>query len=311
LSAPAASIVVPTRNRRPWLEETVASVLGQTLGSWELIAVDDASTDDTAAWLAACRDPRIRTLRLEQPSERARARNRGLERARADSVLFLDDDDTLPPDALEVHLAALRDRPEAAASIGGWDRFRPDGTRVRRRLVTRTQQRRIWDDVLFGWSAPFGQILVRTAALRDLGGWNERDGLIPLEDHELLLRLSRRHPVVLMPEVVLRYREHPGQWRPADLRERLDAVRAEALAREVGPDDRPRRLFEAGTSSRRAFGAYLDARASEALGLYLRAMRLAPSAIRSSLTRRDVLVPFAKCLLGGPALRLGRRLLGP
>lgn len=311
MSAPAVSIVVPTRNRRTWLEETVASVLGQTLDTWELLVVDDASTDDTAAWLAACRDPRIRTVRLEQPSERARARNRGLELARAGAVLFLDDDDTLPPDALAVHLAALGTWPEAVASIGGWDRFRPDGARVRRRLVRRVRQRRIWDDVLFGWSAPFGQILVRTSVLRDLGGWNERDGLIPLEDHELLLRLSRRHPVVLLPDVVLRYREHPGQWRPADLREKLDAVRAEALARDGGAEDHPRRLFEAGTLVRRAFEAYLEARAPEAIGLYLRAMRLAPSAVRSSLNRRDVLVPFAKCLLGGPALRLGRRVLGP
>ena len=108
---------------------------------------------------------------------------------------------------------------------------------------------------------------------------------------------------------MLLYREHTGQWRPPDLLEQLDSVRAEALARE-GACERESRLYEAGRLARRAHGFYLEARAAEAVALYWRSLMLAPGALRSPLTRRAMLAPFAKCLLGGPVLRAGRRAQG-
>src|SRR5436305_3294544 len=99
---PAAAVVIPTRNRRKDLERTIRSVQSQTLTDWELVVVDDASTDDTAQFLDDLADPRVRVERLPEPSERSDARNRGLALGRSPGVLFLDDDDALLPAAADV-----------------------------------------------------------------------------------------------------------------------------------------------------------------------------------------------------------------
>jgi len=96
------SVVIATRNRSALLAEAVRSVLAQTGVRWELLVVDDASTDGTWAYLEALRGPSVRGLRLEIHGERSAARNLGLAEARAPYVMFLDDDDLLRKGALQV-----------------------------------------------------------------------------------------------------------------------------------------------------------------------------------------------------------------
>ena len=93
------SVVIPTRNRRTYLERAVASVVAQRHSAFELIIVDDGSTDDTAAFLADVTDPRIRSLRTTGVGTSA-ARNLGLEAARGEIVTHLDDDNLMDPDWL-------------------------------------------------------------------------------------------------------------------------------------------------------------------------------------------------------------------
>lgn len=90
------SIVLPTRDRCGLLRDAVDSVLAQGYPRWELIVVDDGSTDDTPKWLAGLTDERITTARTEGVGVAA-ARNRGLELARGDVVCYLDDDNRLHP----------------------------------------------------------------------------------------------------------------------------------------------------------------------------------------------------------------------
>ena len=92
---PAAAVVIPTRNRRPAVERAISSVRAQSLTDWELVVVDDASTDQTVEFLDGLDDPRIRVERLTEHSERSVARNRGLGQVKSPAVLFLDDDDEL------------------------------------------------------------------------------------------------------------------------------------------------------------------------------------------------------------------------
>ena len=93
MTLPKISVVLPTYNRRSTLQRAVASVLAQDEPQWELIVVDDASTDDTRAYLATLTDPRIRAVALARNAGVSVARNRGLEAARAEIVAFLDSDD--------------------------------------------------------------------------------------------------------------------------------------------------------------------------------------------------------------------------
>jgi len=99
---PFFSIIVPTYNRADLIGLTLRSVLAQEFADFELLVVDDGSTDDTAAVVARHADPRLHYLPKEN-AERGAARNYGLARAQGEYVLFLDSDDRLHP----IHLATL------------------------------------------------------------------------------------------------------------------------------------------------------------------------------------------------------------
>jgi len=116
--APLASVLMPVRGCRDTLPMAVASVLAQTMDDWELLVVID---DDKGGleWLAALDDSRIRVLRSGAPGGRGAARQAGLEAARGEYLAFLDADDWMLPDRLEVQAAALDCEPDLALISGG------------------------------------------------------------------------------------------------------------------------------------------------------------------------------------------------
>ena len=105
------SVVIPTRNRRALLATTLRGVLQQRDVEFEVIVVDEASTDDTPSFLAALDDRRLRTVRHDMPKGVAAARNRGGIEARGEWIAYLDDDDLWAPDKLAAQL-------QAAESVG-------------------------------------------------------------------------------------------------------------------------------------------------------------------------------------------------
>src|SRR4249920_2199336 len=108
---PAVSIILPTYNRLTYLQEAVQSVLDQTAGDWELIVVDDGSTDESVAWLESLGEPRVSVVREQHTGNRSALRNVGVERARAEWIAFLDSDDRWHPEKLQRQLALQRANP--------------------------------------------------------------------------------------------------------------------------------------------------------------------------------------------------------
>ena len=104
---PAVSIVIPAYNRAATIRAAIESVLRQTWTDFELIVVDDGSTDDTLAEAAKVADPRLRLVESPANGGAAAARNRGLAEARADWVAFQDSDDEWLPRKLEKQMARL------------------------------------------------------------------------------------------------------------------------------------------------------------------------------------------------------------
>jgi glycosyltransferase involved in cell wall biosynthesis len=102
------SVVIPTRNRSALLAMTLRSVLCQQDVELEVIVVDEASTDDTPAVLAALDDVRVRVIRHDIPRGVSSARNRGAAEARGDWLAFVDDDDLWAPDKLARQLHAAQ-----------------------------------------------------------------------------------------------------------------------------------------------------------------------------------------------------------
>lgn len=112
---PFFSIVVPTYNRAALLPRTFASVQAQTFTDWELVLVDDASTDGTRAWAQTIHDTRFRYLRNPQNRERSHTRNRGMAEVKGRYICFLDSDDEWHPDHLAELYAAIHREKEPVA----------------------------------------------------------------------------------------------------------------------------------------------------------------------------------------------------
>lgn len=308
VASPLVSVIIPTRNRCALLKQAVGSVFRQTRDCWELIVVDDASEDDTGNWLQAIDDGRLRTIRLERHSERSRTRNTGLAAARGEFVLFLDDDDLLADHALARHLAGLANWPAAIASIGGYVMFDADGHEEIVRIVRRPALRNLWQEFLFGWMATAGHSLFRRSSLMSVNGWNESYSFG--EDHELWLRLSRLGPVVLVPDVLLRFRVHAGQVRPPQSRRLLTELR-ERVAADLEGKVRARaaKVLKARELEAVAADCFERTQSGRALYYYLRIFALAPGLFFSPLTRTRLAVPALKCLCGNAGVRAARRLL--
>ncbi|HRF78803.1 MAG TPA: glycosyltransferase [Flavobacteriales bacterium] len=106
MRTPLVSIIIPAYNAAPYIEQTIRSVLDQTFTDFEVIVVDDGSTDSTADIVSRITDPRISLVRQHNGGV-SNARNAGIELARGGIIGFLDADDTFEPKAIEVKVKAL------------------------------------------------------------------------------------------------------------------------------------------------------------------------------------------------------------
>lgn len=187
---PAVSVVLPTRDRRHALERAVESVRRQTISAWELVIVDDGSSDGTQEIIArlAREDDRIRGIRLDPAEGAPAARNQGIGEARAPIIAFLDDDDVWMEDKLRRQLARLEAAgPEAGVCYGPHWQVWPDGSTqyVSAGDLSTESLRKLAGGAFIGTPS----ILVRRRCLYEVGGFDR--ALPRLQDWDLLLRLAR------------------------------------------------------------------------------------------------------------------------
>ena len=124
MSLPLVSILMPLYNAEKWVEETIRSCQSQTYTNWELIIVDDGSTDASASIVEkiASSEPRITLLR--QPNSGACvARNLAFCHCKGDYVMYLDADDLISPDKIELQVEALSHADPKAVAICAWEEF--------------------------------------------------------------------------------------------------------------------------------------------------------------------------------------------
>lgn len=124
--APAVAVVMPLYNKAAEVARAVTTVLGQSVADFELIVIDDGSTDGSGEVVAGLADPRIRLLRQENRGVSA-ARNRGVSEARAELIAFLDADDEWEADFLETVLRLRLAAPECEVFVTAYRYRFPDG----------------------------------------------------------------------------------------------------------------------------------------------------------------------------------------
>ncbi len=200
---PVASVVIPCFNQAHFLAEAIESVLHQSYQKLEIVVVDDGSADNS--FEVAGRYPEVHRLQRANRGVAA-ARNLGMQKSSGEFLVFLDADDRLLTDAVEIGMEALAKRPHVAFAAGMSRDIAEDGRVVREArqpLVTQDHYVRLLEDC-FIWSG--SSVVYRREAIEAVGGFNE--ALDAGDDYELYLKVARRHPIFCHAEVVTEYRRH-------------------------------------------------------------------------------------------------------
>lgn len=206
------SVIIPVFNGADTLSETLDSVLAQTWQDWEMIVVNDGSTDSTLAVVESYRQrhgelgDRLQVLSFANAGVSI-SRNRGLAAAQGQYISFLDADDLWTADKLERQLQALQAQPQAALaySFTAWidEQGNPLGEQIAQRREGEVYGALLLRDFIASGSNP----LICRSALEAVGGFDP--DLSHGEDWDLWLRLAREFPVVCVPEPQVLYRKRP------------------------------------------------------------------------------------------------------
>ncbi|HUJ79572.1 MAG TPA: glycosyltransferase [Nitrospiria bacterium] len=298
--SPKVSVVLPVYNGERYVADAVRSVQGQTWRDFELLVIDDGSTDRTAEIVMSLTDSRIRVVRRPHEGLIA-ALNAGLAMAAGDYIARQDADDQSLPRRFERQIALLDARPELCLVGAHCDVVDEQG-----RLV-KTEEPPDDHDQLVGLLERLncfshGSVMFRRAVALQAGGY--RPFMRHVEDYDLWLRMSERWRLAVVPEVLYRWRAHGGnvtarycleQERQACVA-RLCARRRRSGREERGEELRARYLLGWGRLDPRPWSNCLwraaerrlpDGRSFVAPGLLVGALLLNPSnrAALSSLMR--------------------------
>jgi len=204
---PRVSVVIPTYNRADLISETIDSVINQTYRNYEIIVVDDGSTDDTPAILGRY-GKHIRVIRQENQGE-GEARNTGIRAAQGEYVAFLDSDDLWRPAKLEKQMDLLARSPQVAWVYCDAYVFESKTGKIMR-LISKGNhpyEGQVAGRLLTCNFIPSPTPMIRRSVFDEMGFFNK--SLIGV-DWDMWLRIATRYPIRRAPEVLAGYRIHQG-----------------------------------------------------------------------------------------------------
>ena len=199
---PTISIIIPAYNARKTIIKTIESVRQQTHTDWELIIINDGSTDDTIEVAKSIEDSRIRVFDYLNGGV-ATARNRGIERATGDYIAFLDADDTWTSNKLELQLKALQQNPQASVAYS-WTYFLYEATGVCSPSEPIYHQGNVYTELLSNnFLCSGSNPLIRSEAIDAVGFF---DSSFPhCADWDYYLRLAGLYEFVVVPQHQIYY----------------------------------------------------------------------------------------------------------
>ncbi|MBV6623678.1 MAG: glycosyltransferase [Rivularia sp. (in: Bacteria)] len=204
---PIISVVVPAYNSQSTILETINSVLEQTFSDFELIVINDGSTDKTLEILATVKDARLKVYSYPNGGLPA-ARNRGIARASGEFISFIDADDLWTPDKLELQLQALQKSPSAGVAYS-WTICMGNNGESFHPGVSESYQGNVYQYLLIGnFIASGSNVLLRQQAIESVGYFDE--SLKSSEDWDYWLRLAPKWDFVVVPKPQIIYRLSSG-----------------------------------------------------------------------------------------------------
>jgi glycosyltransferase involved in cell wall biosynthesis len=310
---PLVSVVIPCYNQAHFLGEAIESVLAQTYPHFEIVVVDDGSTDNIAAVVA--RYPGVRCFRQENQGLSA-ARNTGLRRSIGERLVFLDADDRLMPRAIEVGLACLRDHPECAF-VYGRSRFMAfDGSSFHG-----PPQSRVEGDYYLALlqGCPIfatGSVMYRREVFEFVTGFDPF--LSPAADYDLYYRITSQFPIRCHEETTAEYRKHgTSMTRSGELMLKYNLAALRAQWKHVKRSRQKKEAYKTGIRFwKQAWGRYVakDVRAYIEAKQWKRAiqgawalLRFCPSYLPLIMSDKPLLQKVRDCIKGAVSKTTLRR----
>jgi glycosyltransferase involved in cell wall biosynthesis len=202
---PLVSVIIPTYNSASYLPQALDSVFNQTFQDYEIIVVDDGSTDETEQVLVPYREL-IKYIRKENRGP-ASARNVGIKHSKGDYIAFLDADDIWLPDKLQSQIGFMKKNPEIQVLFTDCAIFDHQG------LIMPSIKERYkvascvtFEELLTEHFVAMSSIIVKRSCLEEIGLFDET--LIGAEDYNLYLRLARKFQFMYLDRVLVYHRKH-------------------------------------------------------------------------------------------------------
>lgn len=206
---PRVTVFIPVHNRQHYIATAVDSILAQTFEDFELLVVDDGSTDATLEVLSRYRDPRLRVERNPHNLGLPATRNRGLELARGEYIALLDSDDKAWPTRLARQVETLDRHPELVQIGSACDFMDANGQRIKRVRRRPLSADEVDASLLFYCALTNRTIMGRTAILQ---AYRYSEDFPSCEDYELHQRLARTYRMANLADVLVCGREHSGRF---------------------------------------------------------------------------------------------------
>jgi glycosyltransferase involved in cell wall biosynthesis len=200
---PLVSIIIPCFNQANYLSSAIESALSQTYPNFEVVVVNDGSSDDTAE--VAARHPRIRYFDQSNQGV-AEARNFGFAMSKGEFVQFLDGDDRLTAESIEAQLRCFAAHPEAGLVVGDLEWIDQLGQRLGKGSLPVLEKNHYEELLKVNHIGNTIAVMFRRGVLETVGGFN--GFFTPAEDYEMIVRAARTFPSAHHGVVVAQYRRH-------------------------------------------------------------------------------------------------------
>ncbi|MGH8001850.1 MAG: glycosyltransferase family 2 protein, partial [Brasilonema sp.] len=202
------TVIIPAYNAMKYLPETVESVLNQTLTYFEVLIINDGSSDGIVEWASQITDSRVRLISQENQGTAA-ARNKGIVESKGEYIAFLDADDIWEPTKLEKQAQCLDNNP-LVGLVDAWTAFidensKPTGIVMKHNSEGDVYKKvvEICDSTVCCGSSP----MIRRSCFDTLGLF-DRESYI--EDVDMWIRIATRYHYGVVKELLVKYRQHPS-----------------------------------------------------------------------------------------------------
>lgn len=204
---PKVSVIIPAYNALEYLPLAVDSVIQQTFQNFELLVVDDGSSDGTVSWVNQTTDPRIKLISQTNRGA-STARNTGIENSKGDYIAFLDADDLWRPSKLAKQVKQLDLLPQAGL-VHCWTEFTNAQGEQTGKLMTSHGEGDVWQEmVIYNLLRCGSTPMVRRICFEDLGKFDTT--LKYAEDWDMWIRIAAHYEFSVINEPLVLYREHSG-----------------------------------------------------------------------------------------------------